>query len=108
MTDTPEQPEPNPRRVLRWEVPVDDAWQAIGHGRVLHIACRPDSPDVVHVWTLEDGPDMSPGEVPSRNARVFGTGHNLPADVGNHLGSALTTDGVFAWHVFEQAEDVPE
>lgn len=107
MSETPEPPVPNPRRVLRWTIPVDDEWRAIGHGRVVHVACRPDADDVVHVWTLEDGPEIPEGSVSGRNARVFGTGHTLTPDTGNHLGSALTTDGVFAWHVFEQAQDIP-
>lgn len=31
MSETPEPPVPNPRRVLRWTIPVDDEWRAIGH-----------------------------------------------------------------------------
>jgi hypothetical protein len=105
MTETPT---PNPRRVLRWEVPVDDAWQPIGNGRVLHVACRPDADDVVHVWTLEDGPEIPEGDSLNRYARVFGTGHTLTPDAGNHLGTALTTNGVLVWHLFEQVQDTPE
>lgn len=108
MTEPPTPPVPNPRRVLRWAVPVNDNWNPIGPGRIVHVACRPNTDNIVNVWTLEDGPDTPPANTVRRYVRIFGTGQTLTPDTGNHLGSALTVpDGVFAWHVFEQAQDIP-
>lgn len=87
-----------PDRVLRWEVPVDDDWHSIGGGQVLHVACKPDRADVVHVWTLE--PVDPAAEEPHRIVSAFGTGHHIDRNaVGDHLGTALALPLV--WHVFE-------
>jgi hypothetical protein len=52
------------RRVLRWEVPVDDDWHEIGGGRVVFIANRGQLPGLttgsVEVWTEEQLPDTWP------------------------------------------------
>lgn len=70
------------QRVLRWDVPVDDDWHPIGTGRAVHVAARGHRKrpgDLVEVWTLEDGPDTGPWEVPTRLVTVVGTGHAVPA-----------------------------
>jgi hypothetical protein len=85
-------------RVLRWEIPVDDQWHQIGGGRVLHTACRPPSATTVHIWTLE--PENT--AIAPRHACVIGTGHRVPMDAGDHLGTAITHDDALVWHVFEQ------
>ena len=85
-------------RVLRWEIPVDDRWHEIGGGRVLHVACRAPSIDIVHVWTV--APDSTP--TAPRRARFIATGQPLPATAGDHLGTAITHDDTLVWHVFEQ------
>lgn len=79
-------------RVLRWEVPVDDAWHKVGAGAVVHVAAREykrKPGDLVEVWTLEEGPDAGPwaGHA-TRAVTVVGTGHPLPADV-YHIGTAV-------------------
>ena len=78
------------KRVLKWNVPVDDREHPIGAGPVMHVACQ-STIDVVQVWTLEDDHVR---EVVA--ARVFATGQPLPEGVGadHHLGSVLI------WHVF--------
>lgn len=85
-------------RVLRWEVPVDDAWHKIGAGDVVHVAAREykrKPGDLVEVWTLEEGPDAGPwaGHA-TRSVTIVGTGHPLPEDV-YHIGTAV----VPAFHI---------
>lgn len=85
-------------RVLKWSVPVDDDWHAIGGGQVLHVGNQ-GAHGTVCVWTLEH--DAEP--TLSRNVLVTGTGQPLP-DHGDdpplrHIGSTLA--GPFVWHVFE-------
>lgn len=98
------------RRVLRWNVPVDDQWHEIGAGKVLHVNDRLPQfahergprEDVVEVWTEEACPDDFPAsEVEGRRSvRVFGTAQPLPDDAVVHLGSALSPLGRLVWHVY--------
>lgn len=78
-------------RALRWNVPVDDDWHAIGGGKVLHVAARVRG--VVEVWTLEVGEASKP-----RTVRVYGTGHPIAEADTEHIGTAI--DGGLVWHVF--------
>jgi hypothetical protein len=84
------------RRVLRWVVPVDDAWHRVGAGKVLHVACRLDDPTMVHVWTEEHGAPVTP----TRKVRVYGTGHVIGPEAGDYLGTGQA--GPLVWHVFEE------
>lgn len=95
------------RRVLRWNVPVDDAWHEIGGGSVLHVAVRED-PALVEVWTLERlKPNWPASDVTAKRAvRAFGTGHLLPPDLGRHLGTALCPTARLVWHVFEAPDHI--
>lgn len=96
------------RRVLRWEVPVDDEWHMIGAGRVLRVEDRPTprgfphNGDRVEVWTEEECPDDFPAtEVEAtRPVRVFGTAQPLPDDAVHHVGSCLSSYGTLVWHVY--------
>ena len=87
-------------RVMRWEVPVDDKFHAIGGGKVLHVDCR--SLAVAEVWT-EEFVCERPAKMtaPKRAVRAFGTGQSLGASMMNlsHIGSCL--DGQFVWHLYE-------
>lgn len=80
------------RRILKWDVPVDDRWHPVGGGPVVHVACQY-GPGSVQVWTIEHNEALlSPGA-----ARVYGTGHVIPS--GTHpIGSAVTDHGL-VWHV---------
>ena len=76
----------------RYEVPVDDQWQAISlSGRVVHVDCR--NPHVVELWALSgvDTPTV-------QDFRVFGTGQPLPSEV-EHVGTALAPGGQLVWHL---------
>jgi hypothetical protein len=81
------------RRVLRWEVPVDDHVHEIGGGRLLWVAAR--NLGVVEAWTEEDGSQ------PARLAVVVGTGHPIPEDATDHLGSTFDAGGALVWHLYE-------
>jgi hypothetical protein len=115
-------------RVLRWDVPVDDAWHEIGAGGVVHVAARShrERPgDLVEVWTLEDLSNTYAETVPQRSVSVFGTGHPLPDGV-YHIGTAVVPtfrvyDGAPAttlpriesaaglvWHVFAKHDPEAE
>ena len=87
------------RRVLKWDVRVDDRAHPIGSGPVAHVACQ-SSANVVQVWT--DEPDAE--QVTIRSARVYGTGQPVP-DGDEHLGSTLTEDGFLVWHVFASTRE---
>jgi hypothetical protein len=83
--------------VLKWRVPLDDRPHTIGAGQVVLVAQQPDgSNDEVQVWTLEI---RQPG--PTREVQVFGTGHKVP-DRLVPVGSCLSADGLFVWHVFAE------
>ena len=83
-------------RVLRYEVPVDDAWHEISlTGPVVHVACRNGVRDVVHAWALADV-----GTAYTARLRVFGTGQDVSLDTV-YRGTAIAEPLV--WHLFEQA-----
>lgn len=91
-------------KVLRYDVPVDDAEHEITCGRVLHVDCR--QADTVTFWATDDAKT-------SRIFRVFATGQNVddPYGVWTFLGTALTPAtwsdepvprGFLVWHLFEK------
>lgn len=86
------------KRVLKWDVPVDDKDHPIGPGRVLHVACQW-SPSVVQVWTEETEETGENPVVATRRARVYGTGHPVP-EKDEHLGSVAATGTALVWHVY--------
>lgn len=91
------------RRVLRWTVPLDDEWHDIGPGPVALVAWRLTSVNAVEVWTIEDLPPGWPHAGPEpRKVRVFGTGHLLAEDAGEHVGSTMSHGDELVWHVFAQ------
>lgn len=49
------------------------------------------------LWALVD-PDES---TERRWFRIFGTGHDIDLDDYNHVGTFLTSEGLFVWHMFE-------
>ena len=86
------------KRVLKWDVPVDDKPHPIGAGPVLHVACQ-SSPYVVQVWTEEEVPDALSAE-PTRYvvAQVYGTGHTYPGN-GFAVGTAFAGSTGLVWHL---------
>lgn len=93
------------RQVLRWQVMVNDEWQQIGGGRVLHVASREGG--IVEVWTEEVLPlfPETDGAVirTPRRARVFGTGQPLPPGAQQHLGTTFdASTPALVWHLFAE------
>lgn len=86
------------KRVLKWNVPVDDHDHPIGGGPVVHVGCQTGVVDVVQVWTEEP----VPGVRGQRRVRVYGTGQPIPeGDV--HIGSVIapvTPPKTLVWHVY--------
>lgn len=82
------------RRVLKWNVPVDDRPHPIGTGPVVLVACQY-GPESVQVWTEEPTPDV----VHRHEVQVFGTGQPLDG-AGAHVGSVVI--GSLVWHVYER------
>lgn len=118
------------QRVLRWDVPIDDAWHKIGAGDVVHVATRThrERPgDLVEIWTLEDtAPDgIQFDDLRKRAVTAVGTGHPVP-DNTRHIGSAVVPtfslvpsmlrggkDSIesrigLVWHVFERYDPEAE
>lgn len=86
----------NPRHVLRTQIFADDQWHTIDfRGPIVHVATRSES--YVEVWFIDDS-EMKPAP---RTVRVFGTGHQLAPEAGEHIGSAITPSGRLVWHLFE-------
>jgi hypothetical protein len=85
------------RRVLRYEVPVDDEWHRIeSPGRILsRIAAR--RPDVVEFWAIQGGAVDGTGEF-----RVYGTGQPIEAGDVSYIGTTLAADGALVWHLFKR------
>lgn len=90
------------KRVYRYEVPIDDDVHPLPTGDIVHVDTR--EVGVVEVWI--EVPDQ--GDLPNMIVRVYGTGHEVPADAV-HLGTALTPDwthqggqprGRFVWHLY--------
>lgn len=103
------------RRILRWDVLIQDKPQLIGGGRVVYVGCRPDlrqkSVDDparrVEVWTEEDFPDDLPlhrfDTLQTRSVTVVGTARPIP-DGYIHLGSAVDPSIYVqpVWHIYEK------
>jgi hypothetical protein len=105
-----------PRRVLRWAVPIDDAWHRIEYaGEICAVGSRNLhavefwTTETVEVRTLYDGEGRllkRPSYVtlarenPLRayEFRVFGTGHAITD--GLFLGTAVAPGDRLVWHLF--------
>lgn len=87
------------RRVLKWDVPVDDRWHPVGAGPVVHVACQ-FSEKVVQVWTDESDTFYTPVKA----ARVYGTGQPLPDNVTVE-GTAVVAGGELVWHLIREARE---
>lgn len=75
------------KRVLRYQVPIDDNVHAIPDGAVVHVDTR--RRDAVEAWVEIPGE----GATGDMRVQVFGTGHVVP-DYAVHLGTALSPSGV--------------
>lgn len=100
------------RRILRWDVWVNDEEQKIGGGKVVHVDCRlPERmltayppTELVEVWTeevLDSLTDIS--QLITRTVRVVGTAHEIP-DGYEHIGSVVDPNPSvrLVWHIYEK------
>ena len=86
---------PGAKRILRYEVPVDDQWHVHDlAGPIVHVAAR--DPRVVEFWALDED-----GWTRDSEFRVFGTGHPLPEGRLVHHGTVIVADGRLVWHLIE-------
>jgi hypothetical protein len=83
------------RRVLRWEVPVDDEWHEFSMpiGEILHVGAKDHG--TVSFWSIGDSAYANR----TRTFRAFGTGQPLPLEAGRYIGTAVIPPLV--WHLFE-------
>jgi hypothetical protein len=85
------------KRVLKWEVKVDDMPHEVGSGMVVHVECQ-HGPSIVHVWTEETEESLDR----MRTVQIFGTGQPIPITalwLGTTVAkSAITT---LVWHAYE-------
>lgn len=67
------------------------------HGaRVLHVGVQR---GVLNLWVEID---TSAVHADKRTFYVYGTGHDIAHDVGLYIGTVLTEDQQYVWHVFEE------
>jgi hypothetical protein len=90
--------EPAIRRVLRYEVPVDDEWHTIALAdlsRPVHVGVAR-NPSVVEFWMIQYGPPTI-----DQRFRVFATGQPVE---GYYCGTAIVLTGgmPLVWHLFEK------
>lgn len=85
------------RRMLRYEVAVNDEPQDFLVGDPVHIAASPDGPHSVEFWAEWDD-DVPP--FGQRTFQVFGTGQPLPHQAV-WRGTADRTPEGLVWHLYE-------
>lgn len=87
--------------VWKWELPIGESSLSLPPAaRVIHVGCQGDNR--VCVWTLQPTINL---EVQLRRFTVIGTGQTFNLPGWMHIGTAMTTQGVFVWHVFEEVRD---
>lgn len=64
------------------------------NAKVVHVAVQNEH---VCLWAYVDL-NLS---AETRCFKVYGTGHSIDGDIKGHIGTCLTSDGRFVWHVFE-------
>lgn len=91
--------EPTRRVVHKYEVPFGESALTLPRGaELLHVATQPKDPqgtEGVFVWALVD-PDASHTIM---QIGYFATGEPIPAGA-EYIGTAITPDKTFVWHVF--------
>jgi len=65
--------------------------------QVLTVQAQNDKP---HIWALVDPYESS---VEARRFGVYGTGHDMPDDLGPYIGTFQLEGGSLVFHVFDQS-----
>lgn len=93
------------RRVLRYEISINDQPTTIPAGKVVHLSeyrlnTVTGERNRVEVWVevLVGGSWPAVQNFPTQRVQIFGTGHPLPVDA-LHLASTL--DGPLVWHLYQ-------
>ncbi len=90
--------------VHKYEVPYGEGSVSMSKGaELLHVATQPKDPqgkEGVCVWALVD-PST---ELERRKIGYFATGEEIPTEA-EYVGTAITPDKTFVWHVFARAGD---
>lgn len=55
----------------------------------------------MYVWATTDPDRADPAVTERRQIAYFATGEQIP-DGADHVGTGITPDGAFVWHVFER------
>lgn len=104
------------RRVLRWEIPIDDQDHERGAaGPVVYVSGHRDFRARVEFWTVDPSDEEfwaapigtrehAPPPGGTRWFRVFGTGQPVPAGYVWRATAARTADGL-VWHLFERTDE---
>lgn len=83
-----------------WKFPVEPSerplvWMQEG-AKILHFGLQGNTPCL---WALCDSDAPKEG----REFRQFGTGHDIPDEVGEYIGTVLMNNGTLVLHLFEDA-----
>lgn len=91
--------------IWRYRLPITDApaVRMPSDAQVLSVGPPRGDADVLDMWVLVD---LNADEE-TREFRIVGTGHPLPADAGRFVGTTKSHGGTLIWHVFEAAEQKP-
>lgn len=93
------------RSILKYPLSVQSGVVLLPEGAVVrHIGAQPDAPpDILFVWAEVDLdnalPDAPPADRQTQFA-VFGTGHDLPADMPMNSYQATVQHHGFVWHIY--------
>lgn len=82
----------------KWSIQTTDYPQMVGGGKVLYVA---EQHAIIQIWTEEEDPSEL-GENPpaTREVLIVGTGTPIPESHPHHLGTLLSMNGVFVWHIY--------
>lgn len=87
---------------MKWTVQVNDQWQPIGQGKVLHTDSQFGRREEVNIWTEEECDEDGKMKFPAdRAVLVIGTGHAVP-DLTEFIGTVIPVGagGHLVWHVY--------
>ena len=91
------------KAIWRFELPIVDC-PVVDMPRGARVLNGPPSgrgdPDRIEIWAEVDVQE----EAAPRAFRVVGTGGPMPGDCGRFVGTVLTHDGVYVWHLYEACE----
>lgn len=88
----------NSMKLYKYELPIEDASVLRMHkgAQLLTVQIQYEIP---HVWALVD----TTKEIEDRTLFVVGTGHTLPEEAGDYVGTFQMFNGKLVFHVFEKA-----